>query len=72
MGSNRSHFKGDDNRPVETVSREDIQRFEAKTGLRLPTEAQYACRGGEVTPFAEKPDEIATHRCRKHTSPRRA
>jgi len=53
MGSNPSHFKGD-NLPVETVSWIDIQQFITKlnrlTGkqYRLPTEAEweFAARGG--------------------------
>ena len=54
MGSNPSYRKGD-NRPVETVSWDDCQKFITKlnslTGqnFRLPTEAEweYAARGGK-------------------------
>ena len=59
MGENPSHFKGA-NRPVESISWEDAQKFikklntelglEGARAYRLPTEAEweYAARGGEI------------------------
>jgi eukaryotic-like serine/threonine-protein kinase len=60
MGSNPSHFKGDGNLPVDSVSWLDgmdfCKKLSQKTGrtYRLPSEAEweYACRGGTTTPFA--------------------
>ena len=57
MGSNPSEFKGDNRRPVESVSWYDCQEFIKKlnqlTGkeFRLPTEAEweYAARGGKYS-----------------------
>jgi formylglycine-generating enzyme required for sulfatase activity len=68
MGTNPSHFKGEE-RPVDRVSWEDCQRFiERLNGqlpglaLSLPTEAQweYACRAGtETARYAENLEAIA-------------
>ena len=61
MGENPSRFKGDDKRPVETVSWNDAQNFFTRINERipglalgLPSEAQweYACRAGTNTPFS--------------------
>lgn len=52
MGHNPSFYKGDkfplDKAPLESVSWLDAQEFCQKTGLELPSEAQweYACRAG--------------------------
>src|ERR1700677_1993290 len=59
MGKNPSHFKGENNLPVESVSWDDCQEFikklreKDKKVYRLPTESEweFACRAGTKTPF---------------------
>ncbi len=77
MGSNPSWFKGNNQRPVESVSYDDCQKFIEKlnelTGnnFRLPTEAEweYAARGGKYSKNyvykysgSDNPDEVAWYR----------
>ena len=61
MGNNPSRFTGNSNRPVESVSWDDVQAFieklNAKEGgamYRLPTEAEweYAARAGSITAYS--------------------
>ena len=59
IGANPSNFKGAIN-PVEQVSWDDCQGFCAKTGLRLPSEAEweYACRAGTTGAHAGDLDSM--------------
>jgi formylglycine-generating enzyme required for sulfatase activity len=66
MGSNPSHFKGDD-RPVEQISWKDVQEFVRKLNAMegddkycLPSEAEweYACRAGTTTRYSFDNNEL--------------
>ena len=62
MDTNPSHFRGE-LLPVDSVSWDDCQQFYAKTGMKLPTEAQweYACRAGTTGATYGDLDLIAWH-----------